>query len=255
MEIAEFDFTQQSFRTRIAGTSYNNEDGSSRQALLAELSHGDELTLVHEPANTYDRHAVAVFNASGKQLGYVANPPRDRRLSDHLDMGGPAIAEVVNIEYDGGFVAFFCKRFRKNYRCFIRITKLNKFPWEEVAPYERESRKLEQLNFEAQQLEKTKPDSAVELYREVIDRILALDSKGIRAAAWRRARYPINRLSLLLDKQGRFQEAYDEILRYEQFNDWYGLYSTEPASIAARKRRLSKKLHLHDQETTAAGKL
>jgi len=255
MEIDEFDFTQQSFRTRIAGTSYNNEDGSSRQALIAELSRGDELTLVHEPANTYDKYAVAVFNSAGKQLGYVANPTRDRRLSDHLDMGGSAIASVVNIEYDGGFLAFFFRSRRRNYRAFIYITKINKFPWPEYEPYFNESRKLEDLSFSARQSEKSDPDAAIAVYREVIERIFALDGKGTLAAAWRRARYPINRLSMLLDKQGRFQEAYDEILRYEQFNDWYGLYSTEPASIAARKRRLSKKLRLHDQETTAAGKV
>lgn len=239
MEIVS-DFAQQSFRTWIAGTAYSNDDGSSRQALLSDLERGDELTLVHEPANVYDKYAVAVF-CGGKQLGYVANPTRDRRLSDLLDMGGSAFAEVVNLEYDGGFLAFFFKRRRKNYRAFIRITKFNKYP-EDTWEYDRESRKLEELYFQARRLEQMDTDHAVIRYRQLIDRIFALDGRGIRAAAWRRCRYPVNRLSLTLFRLGRFQEALDEILRYEQFTDWYGLYKTDYHAIEVRKKRLLKTL-------------
>ena len=239
MEIVS-DFAQQSFRTWIAGTAYSNDDGSSRQALLSDIERGDMLTLVHEPANVYDKYAVAVF-CGGKQLGYVANPTRDRRLSDHLDMGGEYSATVVNIEYDGGFLAFFFKRRRKNYRAFIYITKFNKFP-QDTWEYDAESRRLEDIAFAAQQCEKASPDAAVVRYRQLIDRIFALDGKGIRAAAWRRCRYPVNQLSLTLFRLGRFQEALDEILRYEQFTDWYGLYKTDYHAIEVRKKRLLKKL-------------
>jgi hypothetical protein len=70
---------------------------------------------------------------------------------------------------------------------------------------------------------------------------------GKVAAAWRRARYPINRLSLLLEKCGDYRAAYDEILCYERFNDVFGLTSTEEKSVIARKRRLSKKLTIKQE--------
>jgi len=79
------------------------------------------------------------------------------------------------------------------------------------------------------------------MYREAIVQIVAFDKAGRIAASWRRARYPINRLSLVLEKSGHLREAYDEILQYEQFNDVFGLKSEEETSITARKLRLSKK--------------
>lgn len=243
MAIDEFDFTQQSFRTRVAGVTFLNDDGSSRQAALAEISRGDELKLVREPNNPQDKYAVAVFTAAGKQIGYVANPKRDRRLAHHLDMGGPASCTVVDLEYDGGVLAFVFRRRRRNFSCVIQITKFNYFNWQEIEPFQRESKQLEDLSFVARSTEKKDPGSAITAYREIIERIIALDSHGMLAAAWRQARHPINRLSMLLDHVGRWQEAYDEIVRYEQFDDYCGLYKSEPEAIAARKKKLLKKLN------------
>jgi HIRAN domain len=87
MELSvEFKGYEQSFRTMIAGVTKQNTDGTDRQALIKALSLGEELRLVREPSNPYDRYAVAVLRASGEQLGYV--PAGDRRLADHIDMGG-----------------------------------------------------------------------------------------------------------------------------------------------------------------------
>lgn len=55
----------------IAGVSYTNEDGSSRQAAALALSPGEKLTLAPEPGNRFDPNAVRVCNARGTQLGYV----------------------------------------------------------------------------------------------------------------------------------------------------------------------------------------
>ena len=117
------------------------------------------------------------------------------------------------------------------------------FNWKEVLPYGEESRKIEELIKTAQALEDKEMAKAISMYREAIAQIIAFDKAGSVKAAWRRARYPVNRLSLLLEKCGELQRAQEVILQYEQFNDAFGLTSAEKKSVDARKQRLARKLN------------
>ena len=241
MEISvEFQSHKQSFRTRIAGVTKRNSDGTDRQALIRKLRRGEELKLVREPHNPYDKYAVAVLRSSGEQLGYV--PAGDRRLANHIDTGGLITAKVVGITGGPGILGLFLASFRKSYGCVIEISK-GDINWKEAGPYMDKSREIENLIKTTHDLESQDPMKAICLYRKAVGQIMALDKAGSLAAAWRRARYPINRLSLLLEKNGDIEGAYEEILRYEQFNDAYGLTSADQKSVTARKQRLLKKLN------------
>ena len=61
--------------TRIAGVTFDNTDGTSRQALIRLLRVDEQLGLVREPHNPFDHNAIALFaaegKAQGKQLGFV----------------------------------------------------------------------------------------------------------------------------------------------------------------------------------------
>jgi hypothetical protein len=94
----------------------------------------------------------------------------------------------------------------------------------------------------AQALEAKDSAKAISMYREAIGQIVEFDKAGPVKAAWRRARYPVNRLSLLLEKCGELQSAQEVILQYERFNDVFGLTSAEKKSVDARKQRLARKL-------------
>jgi len=234
---------EETFRTVIRGVTKQNTDGSDRQALVKALSPGEELKLVREQKNPYDKYAVAVFRASGEQLGYV--PAGDRRLADHFDMGGRTFAKVVRIVGGPGILGLFFKSFRRPYGCVIEIVK-HDFNWKEVTPYIDRSKEIGELIKFARTLEVKDAAKAISMYREAIAQIVAFDKAGPVAAAWRRARYPINRLTFLLEKSGHLRDAYDEILQYERFDDVFGLTSEEEKSITARKRRLAKKLDFED---------
>jgi len=228
----------------IAGVTKQNSDGTDRQILVKSLSLGEELSLVREPSNPYDKYAVAVFRASGEQLGYV--PAGDMRLANHIDMGGGVSATVVKLLRGHGILGLFFSSFWKTYGCVIEITK-HDLNWKEVRPYVDKSREIENLINTARGLEVEDVAKAISMYREAAVQIVAFDKAGPIAALWRRARYPINRLSLLLEKGGHLRNAYDEILQYERFNDVLGLKSADVQSITARKQRLSKKLNAeHD---------
>jgi len=235
---AEFICPGQSFRTTIRGVTKQNPDGTDRQALLQSLVPGQELRLVREPTNPYDRYAIAVLRTSGEQLGYV--PAGDRRLADHMDMGGDVSAKVATVKGGPGILGIFFAAFRRPFGCVIEIHK-GSLGGKEVLPYMHKSREIEVLIAAAHATEATDPIKAISMYRDAIEQIMALDALGSVAAAWRRARYPINRLSLLLDRNGQSRDAYNELLRYEQYNDVFGLTQGEEVSVATRKQRLSKK--------------
>ncbi len=59
------------FRLPAVGTSYDNEDGTSRQAELRVLARGHKLFLVREPENPHDPRAVAVVSERQVRVAYL----------------------------------------------------------------------------------------------------------------------------------------------------------------------------------------
>lgn len=59
------------FRIPLAGESYKNDDGSSRQKRIRQCSIGEELIMEPEPDNEYDPNALKVARANGRQIGYI----------------------------------------------------------------------------------------------------------------------------------------------------------------------------------------
>jgi len=55
----------------VAGVSYNNRDGTSRQRIILRCSAGELLRLKAEDDNPVDPNAVAVIRLNGEQLGYL----------------------------------------------------------------------------------------------------------------------------------------------------------------------------------------
>ena len=66
------------FHTKIAGVTFSNDDGSSRQDIIEELEErwrgtGEAaLKLRRDHHNAYDRNAVAVIDSLGRQLGFLS---------------------------------------------------------------------------------------------------------------------------------------------------------------------------------------
>ncbi len=84
------------FQTRVAGVSFNNEDGSSRQALLKGMQNDDPIILEREPDNPYDSNAIRVVAQKGC-IGYI---PRDLAKivvqSGYLIQGGKVESIRIN---------------------------------------------------------------------------------------------------------------------------------------------------------------
>jgi hypothetical protein len=111
----------QSYKVRLVGVTFNNVDGTNRQAILAGRGVGDELELVRDPGNSYDRAAIAVYR-KGQQLGWL--PAGDKRLAIHMDAGFEVFSHIVAIDGGPSVIDRLCWwRKPKNYGCVIQIDK------------------------------------------------------------------------------------------------------------------------------------
>lgn len=59
------------FHTKVAGVSYQNENGTSRQAIARRCAAWEKLKLVHDDENPHDSNAIQVLRENGQQLGFL----------------------------------------------------------------------------------------------------------------------------------------------------------------------------------------
>lgn len=73
------------WRCGVAGESYRNDDGSSRQEILGRAVVGEAVGLIPDPDNEHDDEAVRVIlTGSGRQIGFL---PRDHGLLPEIESG------------------------------------------------------------------------------------------------------------------------------------------------------------------------
>ena len=87
---------KRSWLSAVAGESYRNRDGSSRQKIIAQCRIGEGVRLVREPDNPHDRNAIFVCRENGQGIGYI---PADSsfRMADEIDRGWVYAAEIAEI--------------------------------------------------------------------------------------------------------------------------------------------------------------
>jgi 5-methylcytosine-specific restriction protein A len=98
---------------------------------------------------------------------------------------------------------------------------------------------------EAEKLEKIDPEKAVSIYENIMNFLEDFDNLCTENNAdeiWRITRYPINRLTLVLERQGKYSECLQKIKNYEKLNDEVGLTTGDRNSLKKRKIRIQKKL-------------
>lgn len=84
---------------RVAGVSHQNDDGTSRQEILARCRVPEILELRRQPNHRHDRNAIQVLRKNGEMLGFI---PRDEAavMAPELDNGRRYIALLATL--DGG---------------------------------------------------------------------------------------------------------------------------------------------------------
>ena len=215
---------EQKFRTKIVGVTFNNKDGTNRQELLKKCRIHQKVFLERDYNNEHDLYAIKVFNVSHKQLGYI---PSDSRLASHMDCGGIVSAEIVKITgrpYRSIIDRLFgLKKEKKNLGCIIEITKnfanKDQKAIEEEEEIERINLKIIDLIREAESNEKENPKTSISLYETAVEKIKQLDDYSYEGRASRLREIPINRLTLLLERQKKYDLAVKYLHWYESYRD------------------------------------
>lgn len=221
----------QVFKTKVVGITDKNPDGTDRQEIIPQCRRGETLKLVREPNNPSDHNYIGVFRESGEQIGYIDEKvARYSLLAYYMDHGCEVTVTVFEITGGPG-----------NYGCVIEITR-GDLNWEEAHPYWEKDREARDVIRKAESLETSDPDRAVFLYQKAMQILNEID-QGCREhiRPWRYERYPINRLTLLLEKSKKFKECLEQIEKYELMEDKVGLTKRDIESVHKRKARIIKK--------------
>lgn len=75
------------FFAKVAGVTYRNVDGVSREDLIARCATCDPIKLLREPDNSFDSDAVQVLNQSCQMLGYLHKETAEQIAREADDLG------------------------------------------------------------------------------------------------------------------------------------------------------------------------
>jgi hypothetical protein len=224
------------FVVRLRGASYQNEDGTDRQEFISQCKPGSALILRAEPLNPHDRHAVAVLNQQGQQLGYL---PSDARDASAISRGEGISARV---EKRIGGPKWWHRVFgtKRHYGLLIRLTK-EQIDWEAHNNYREDAEPVDHLVRDALAFEKQAPslDDAIDRYVTALEAVIQLNVANPTAAAHRYTQAPINRLTMLLVRNKRFGEAIKHYESWVASNDPLGLSKADRNALEKRIAKLS----------------
>ena len=226
------------FPLRVRGVSFANPDGTFRQEIIKALKVGERVNLVADPLNPHDRWAVGVFTIDGQQIGFLPSNHGDAMT---LLRGEPMEAVVKMLT---GGTDWFRRTIqgKKHVGVVLQVTK--HYPdmkrWTRLTDI---AERYDNTVISYRRLEKDRDvDESIAAYRKVIDSIARLTEDNLCASAHRRVPTPVDRLSLLLEKSKRFEEALDVINEWQSRYDPIELHAEPKRSTLKRKDRLRNKL-------------
>lgn len=227
------------FNTLVAGATKTNPDGTSRQKIIKKIAKGESLELVREPENPYDENAVAVFRKTGEQVGYISRKYCET-IAYHMDRGGEIMVTVDRIVIESSLP--FLGWLFGHKKCIITVAR-------GIRPYVAQDQVAYRLVKEAESLEKTDTERAIALYRESIPHLKMSKTEFEKTLVYKRGikkfkctKYPINRLSLLLERASDHQACLKEIGDYFKVQGSFPISKADVQSVEKRKVRVEKRL-------------
>ncbi len=191
----------------VRGVSRINSGGVVRQDIIKRLVKKQQVKLVPELINQFHRWTVAVYTVGGVQIGYL---PADSLDPATLLRGESVDAEVFRLT---GGTNWFSRAVlgKKNIGVALRI-HIPDPDRQRYAELVEKARPIDEQIEQAGDADKSGDiDAAIKQYQKVIEEIAKLTAADKFASAHRRNPAPINRLSLLLEKQKKYPEALEVI--------------------------------------------
>lgn len=198
------------------------------ESLVSQCSVGDVLNLIRE-SKTDTANYVGVATKSGEYLGDIdSSDLRYYGLIFDIDHGAEVSVKIKQIFTKNG-----------NLECInikVSIGNVDRKEQKTLLAIDREAKGI---ITKAKTLEKTNPGEAVSLYKKAIGMLKGIDRQCEKHfSTWREQKFPIYRLSLVLERQTRYKECLEEIEAYEKLTDKVGLYAGEKEKLEKRKEKI-----------------
>ncbi len=226
---------EEKFVIRLEDTAGTNENGMKRSDIVSGCKE-NEPAFLRRPHNLHgNRFMINVFNNNGQHIGSIL---KEKELAIHLDRGGGVRARIITAPGSNRYITRFLNLFRINKSHFIEVlmTPLNPENFRAIIDRDRE---IARTVARAVAHEKDRMKLAIRNYLQAIDQIIALDDIGLEARAWRQTRIPVNRLSMVYEKEGKAAEALKVIDWYLSYEDYVGIDPYEMEMILKRRERLA----------------
>lgn len=195
--------------------------------ILSKCKEDEDVNLIRE-RKPDDSSYVGVANILGEHIGDI-NPHEISHyyLAFDIDHGAETSAKIKKIFID-----------KKRLQCIIEISK-GDIDFEEYDKFLLKEKEASQFINQARIQEKTDCEEAIRLYRKANEMLLEIDRKYDKyPAPWRYVKFPINRISLVLERQKKYKECLKEIEKYQKYDDKVGLYRGEKEIIEKRKAKI-----------------
>lgn len=201
------------------------------EKILSQCNNDDNVILIREHRQENPSY-VGVINRSGEYIGEInSSDVSYHYLAFDIDHGSEVSAKIKEIFSE-----------KKGLKCIIEINKSDP-DWEEYEKFNLKDKEVSNLIYTAKQLEKTDCERAIQLYRKASEMLIELDRECKKyPTTWRGTRFPIYRLSLVLEQQQKYKECLEEIESYQRYDDKVLLYAGEKEKIEKRKSKILKYL-------------
>lgn len=87
----------------VVGIDFPNANGSNRRSEAMMTLPGEPITLVPEPRNAHDSHAIAVISPRGVQIGYIA-AERAPYIAGRMSRGEDIAGIFQGLDHGAAFI-------------------------------------------------------------------------------------------------------------------------------------------------------
>ena len=198
---------------------------------LSRCKVGDDMILIRE--HKIDKpDYICVTNKNGEYIGDLDSADASHHYLAHdIDHGSEVQAIIDEIIIKNNKT-----------HCFIKISK-SEVNWDEIDKFNVKEKKISELIHKAKQFEKTDCEQAGQAYREATKMLIQMDRECDKyPMTWRTEIIPIYRLTLILEKQKKYKECFEELEFYQAYDDKVWLYAGEKEKIEKRKSKILKLL-------------
>jgi tetratricopeptide (TPR) repeat protein len=197
------------------------------EKILSQCKDRDNVILIREHRQDNIGY-VGVTNKHGEYIGAVNSADASHHyLAFDIDHGSEVSAIIKEVFTE-----------KNKLQCIIEITK-SEIDWKEYEKFNIKEKEVSELINKAKQLEKTNYEQAIQTYRKATGMLIEMDRECEQyPTTWRTVRFPIFRISLILEKQKKYKECLEEIESYQKYDDKVWLYAGEKEKIEKRKSKI-----------------